>query len=306
MISKLKIAAALAVALLLGGCASIGMSPPPKTDPVEITQAPFYPQTEYHCGPAALATSLNHVGANTTPEQLAPMLYVPGRQGSFQIEMLAATRQMGYLPFPLGGKFNALIEELHAGKPVLVLQNLGLKWWPSWHYAVVVGYDPVDDKVILRSGVHKRVLTKRTTFLRTWARSKYWAIIPSHATQLPATIRPAQVLTTAYAAQETGHGKLAKNAYQTALVKWPNAFDIALVYGNLAYTEGNKDLALHIWKNAITQDNPPAMLFNNLANVYLEVGELEKARKHIDIAISMGGKFLKTFEQTAREIEAAR
>ena len=33
--------------------------------------APFYPQTEYHCGPAALATVLRFRGADVTPEALA-------------------------------------------------------------------------------------------------------------------------------------------------------------------------------------------------------------------------------------------
>jgi hypothetical protein len=34
------------------------------------------------------------------------------------------------------------VDQLEAGRPVLVLQNLALKLWPQWHYAVVVGYLP--------------------------------------------------------------------------------------------------------------------------------------------------------------------
>ena len=41
---------------------------------------------------AALATVLNYSAATTTPEDLAHEVYIPGRKGSLQIEMLAAAR----------------------------------------------------------------------------------------------------------------------------------------------------------------------------------------------------------------------
>src|SRR5690606_4837809 len=64
-------------ALALAGCAA-GPELKPALDTVELTAVPFFPQTEYQCGPAALATVLAHEGLAVTAEQLAPAVYVEG------------------------------------------------------------------------------------------------------------------------------------------------------------------------------------------------------------------------------------
>jgi hypothetical protein len=58
------------------------------------------------------------------------------------------------IPYVLEPEVTALAAELAAGRPVLVLQNLGLERAPVWHYAVVDGIDQGD--VILRSGTQQR------------------------------------------------------------------------------------------------------------------------------------------------------
>src|SRR5205823_3222256 len=65
-------------AALLSGCASLWPQtaqlreglPPGLPERVELTQVPFFPQSEYQCGPAALAIVLASFGAKVTPEEL--------------------------------------------------------------------------------------------------------------------------------------------------------------------------------------------------------------------------------------------
>src|SRR5215212_7308681 len=59
---------------------------------VELKTVPFFPQEEYQCGPAALATVLSFSGIPITPEPLVSQVFLPSRKGSLQIEMLAAPR----------------------------------------------------------------------------------------------------------------------------------------------------------------------------------------------------------------------
>ncbi len=134
--------------LAVSGCASIpqqtfelGQNPPDIRPQHELTQTPFFPQIEYHCGPAALATVVQFREQSALPEDIVPMIYIPGLKGALQIEMVAATRRFGLLPVALDGKLKSLLREVEAGNPVLVLQNLELDSYSFWHYAVVVGYD---------------------------------------------------------------------------------------------------------------------------------------------------------------------
>ena len=100
---------------------------------VELSQTPFFPQTEHQCGPAALATVLQPHHVDVSPQTLSSQLYIPAREGSLQVEMAVTARRYGMLPYPLNPEFADLLAEIAAGHPVLVLQNLRFDWWPQWH-----------------------------------------------------------------------------------------------------------------------------------------------------------------------------
>ena len=149
--------------VLLAGCATPQVStllarPPAALPPrAELAATPFFPQEKYQCGPAALATALVHAGAAVSPEALVPQVYLPAREGSLQAEMLAATRRHGLIAYPLAPRLEAVLLEVAAGNPVIVLQNLAFAFAPVWHYAVVVGYDRDREEIILRSGTTRRL-----------------------------------------------------------------------------------------------------------------------------------------------------
>ena len=87
---------------------------------------------------------LNVRGMTVTPGELIPQVYLPAREGSLQAEIVAATCRRGLLAPPVEPALDALLAEIAAGHPVLVLQNLGLNWLPRWHYAVAIGYDDLE------------------------------------------------------------------------------------------------------------------------------------------------------------------
>ena len=51
---------------------------------LELRGTPFFPQEDYQCGPAALATVLRAGGAGGDAESLQPQVYLPARAGSLQ------------------------------------------------------------------------------------------------------------------------------------------------------------------------------------------------------------------------------
>ena len=107
----------------------------------ELTQVPFFPQEDYFCGPAALAMVLNTAGVKVSPEELVEQVYLPGRKGSLQVEMLVAARRHGLIAYELAPQVTDTLREIAAGTPAIVLENYGFSWYPVWHYSVVVGYD---------------------------------------------------------------------------------------------------------------------------------------------------------------------
>ena len=135
-----------ALLLCLSGCASIPehVSELPADVSLDLDRTPFFPQERYQCGPAALATVLASSGVAVDLGALVDRVYLPGRKGSLQVEMLAASRAAGRVPYVIDGTLLALQDELDAGRPVVVLQNLGVTAIPKWHYAVVVGIGDAD------------------------------------------------------------------------------------------------------------------------------------------------------------------
>src|SRR5690554_1923111 len=158
-----------------------------------LDDVPFHAQRDYQCGPASLAMVLNEAGVDVDVDILIPQVFLPGRAGSVQPEMLATVRRHGRVPFIVPGTMDALLTEVAAGHSVAVLQNLSLPWWPLWHYAVVIGYDLGEETLTLHSGEKPWMEIGMGRFDATWARSDRWAFIALPPGELPASAlgRPA-------------------------------------------------------------------------------------------------------------------
>jgi hypothetical protein len=99
-----RLACALIFALGISACASSPQTrllldnPPDLPAVVELSGVPFFPQQQYHCGPAALAGIINYRGTMVVPDDIARLVYIPELEGSLQVEIAAATRQFDLLP----------------------------------------------------------------------------------------------------------------------------------------------------------------------------------------------------------------
>ena len=191
---------------------------------VELTEVPFFPQDDYYCGPSSLAMAVNAAGVNVIPDDLVDQVYLPGRKGSLQVEMVAAARRRGLVAMELAPLLTDMLREIAAGTPVIVLENYGpFSFAPVWHYSVVVGYDLDQLIVIRRSGVQQRRPTPLPIFEKIWKEEKYWGMIAVPPDRMPATATETQYASAVVALERIGQLQSALTAYTTMLKRWPTS-----------------------------------------------------------------------------------
>jgi tetratricopeptide (TPR) repeat protein len=298
------------LALALTGCAA---SPPladglPASAPrsIELSSTPFFPQEEYQCGPAALATLLVASGVDVAPADLAPQVYLPERKGSLTLELIGAARRHGRMPYVLATTADEMVDELKAGRPVLVLQNLGVEKIPVWHYAVLIGYDAERNVAILRSGGEERVEMKWQRFAGTWHRGGRFALTTLRPGVVPAHAEPARFIEAAAGLEAAGQRRAAADAYEAAIQRWPEEPQAWLGLGNVAYADGDRAAAADAYSRAIMLDPRNAAARNNLAELLLDAGCLDESRKQIEraAALSEGTALAPAVADSRRKIVA--
>ncbi len=272
---------------------------------LELEDTPFYPQDMYQCGPASLAMVLGASEVLVDPDVLAPQIYLPGRRGSLQLELIAASRRYGRIPYIIDSEPAALISELRAGRPVLVLQNLGLNILPAYHYAVVIGVLP-PDKIVLRSGTTRRLVMDADHFLATWRRADSWGMIILNPGELPENPDLTRYLDAASSFEISENIMGAELAYRAACSAWPNDQTAMIALGNNYLLQARYHEAELIFRELLAINPEHVAASNNLAESFVKRGCYAQAltviNQTVKIAEGLNSPFRETVIQTQQEI----
>jgi len=267
-----------------------------------LDHIPFFPQADYQCGPAALAMTLAWSGLSVTPQALTSSVYTPSKKGSIQPAMIGAARRHGRIAYILSGPED-LIREIAAGHPVIVLQNLGLAWYPVWHYAVAVGYDLKSEAMLLHSGRTARKRVPLKLFHRTWARSNFWGMMTLPPKEIPATATDAGFVESVFGLEQAGQLEAALEGYRTALNRWPANLAAGIGLANVYYALGDFAAAERSLRATIGHVPESGAAYNNLAQVLWDQGKGPEALKAAQTAVRLGGKRLSVYQKTLNEIQ---
>ena len=301
-------------AALSSGCASFPDNVrllPTEAESVELRSTPFFPQDRYQCGPAALATILTSSGVNVTADDLISKVYLPDRKGSLQVELLAATRTSGRIAYIVDGTLASLYAELAHGRPVLVLQNLGVSALPRWHYAVVVGIDSEAEQIFLRSGTDERRTTSIRTFLHTWRRGNYWAMVALQPGELPANAERSRYVMAAAAFEQVGQDAATTSIWLAARDRWPADSLVLLGLANAHYASDEYAEAKSVLYDILEIDADNHIARNNLAMVFINEKNFDAALQQVDRALrtvvdgDVKAELLRTRESALAELESS-
>jgi tetratricopeptide (TPR) repeat protein len=272
----------LTLGFVLSGCATSAWknlkestSHLPKT--AQVTNVPVIEQTSHFCGPAALAMALQWTGEkNVSIDRLATQVYTPELQGTLQNDMLAGARRHGKLAMVLSRQKD-VFEEVAQGHPVVVLQNLGLSWYPRWHYAVVTGYNLQKDEVYLHSGENKVTTLPLDTFYNTWNRAKNWSLLILPTDALPVSQREQDITAAAVALEVTAGAQAAEPAYQQILKKWPKSIGARFGLANTRYALHDKTSAVRELQILVKDYPKLSPAWHNLSLILKEQKKIKEA-----------------------------
>ncbi len=301
---------AAAVAVVLGGCGSVlstlrGSDLPHRA---AVAGVPAPRQAEDHCGPAALSALLTWAGRPETPESLVPLVYLPGRSGTLAVDLAREVRARGLLAYPVAPLLPALLAEVAAGNPALVLEQRGLDVAPFWHFGVLTGYDLGRGTVVLHAGAGVPEEVAVDTFRRTWARAEGWALLALPPGRLPAAEDPAGILAALVDLEELGQSAAAAPGYEAYHARWPADWRGPFGLGNARWALGDLAGAESAFRRAAAAAPARPEPSNNLALLARADGRGEEARTlargAVEAALALGldpAPFRATLEEVGRE-----
>lgn len=230
---------------------------------------------------------LRSAGAAGSPDDLVAEVYLPGRKGSLQVELIAAARMRDRVAYPISGDLPSVLRQVAAGTPVLVMQNLGVALIPIWHYAVVVGYDLDVGTLVLRSGTTQRRVMGMRRFMSTWNRAQRWGLVVLEPGRLPADPQLDRYIAAAAGLEAVGRLGAAEQAYVSARERWPDSVWPQLGLANLSYRRGDLPAAESGYTAALAIDPRNVVAHNNLAEILSDRGCVPQARAHLERASAL-------------------
>ncbi|MGJ7457414.1 PA2778 family cysteine peptidase [Halomonas sp. RA08-2] len=267
-----------------------------------LDKVPFHAQRDYQCGPASLAMVLNDAGVDVAVDTLIPQVFLPGREGSVQPEMLATVRRHGRIPFVIDGHLDALLLELNEGHPVVVMQNLSLPAWPMWHYAVAIGFDLDRNELVLHSGEEPRRVESFRRFTATWARSERWAFVALPPGDLPAGVRPHRAMEAISDFESLQGAETALPAWEALAKRFTDNGLVHFGLGNARYARGDIEGSIEAFEWAVTVQPDLSVAWFNLGLALKGMNRKEQALEALTQAAERPGHWKPRARQTIEEL----
>jgi predicted double-glycine peptidase len=171
---------ALILVLLCFGCVTVGGMPEAqKQGNLHLIQnVPFFPQEDYQCGPASLASVMNYRGVFVSPDDVAKSIYSRSAKGTLGIDLALYAHSRGLEASQYKGEMDDLRAKIDSDQPLIVLVDYGFSVFQANHFMVVIGYS--EGGVVVNSGRQEKKFVPLDDFMKTWKKTGYWTLLITH------------------------------------------------------------------------------------------------------------------------------
>ena len=252
----------------------------------QVPQVPFIEQSAGHCGPATMAMAMQWAGQPVNVETLAREIYDPQMKGSLQTDLIRVGRQHGMMAVVIEG-LPTLLSEIQSGHPVLVFENLALRWLPQWHYALVFGYDLREQVVVMHSGPEAFKHWDMRKFERSWMLGDYWGLVVLPPGEVATAAGEIANLTAAAGLEQIGQAQAAEKSYRRILETWPGSLGSLIGLGNLAFLKKQPQVAVDYLQQAVQAHPEAPVAWHNLAIAQGAAGMKEAAMRSAKRAVQL-------------------
>ena len=142
-----------------------------------IEGVPFFRQTEYDCGPAALACVLAFRGMAVDLAAITARIYLPKLHGTLPMDIERYAQDAGFAVRSFSGTAVLLKEAVRNNDPVICLLDLGFWLYKQPHYVTVIGFDDGNGLFIMHDGETPDRTMPYDRFEKAWVRAGRWMIM---------------------------------------------------------------------------------------------------------------------------------
>ncbi len=170
------LAAALIVLITLSSCGLQEISREGEGHrPDRLLNVPFYPQTDYQCGPSSLSSIYAYWGSPVAPSVIASELKSNTHRGTLTIDLYIHAKKRGYRVSQSEGTLKELVGLIKQGIPVIVMLDRGIGFFQKNHFVVLVGYN--SKGVFAHDGQEKNRFIPVDEFKKQWQRAGNWMLV---------------------------------------------------------------------------------------------------------------------------------
>jgi len=137
-----------------------------------VEDVPFRAQeSRDDCGPAALASLLEHRGRHLSVSEVTRAVYTPALGGSLLPDLENFARAQGFVTRSGRGDLSLLRQQIDSGRPVLIPVETGFWVATRPHYLVVFGYGA--EGFLAHAGTQEGVFVKSDDLLARWEKMNH-------------------------------------------------------------------------------------------------------------------------------------